>query len=184
MKSILENAEKVGVQIEDGFITGANSIYSGLGDTIKEKVNEGWNESTKYISENACQLGTSMLVTSTVGALLTAEKELDFRYRLVEIIVQSGTNGLDFKKKSMFEFSKDVSKVIITVVYGIPGMPGSKDESEDMVSFFIYKSLMDENTNISSLKNLWSGALSCGITSYICEGSMPVGYSDWKKGIY
>ena len=184
MSSVIEVAQKVGVEVEDGFVTGANAIHSGLGDTIKEKVNEGWQETTKFISKNACQIGVSTFVTGAVGTILTAEKELDFRFKLVEIILQGGTNGHECKKNSMREFSKDVSKILVEVIYVIPGIPGTKSDVEVAISFLVYKSLMDDNTNISSLKNLWSGALTCGITSYICDGSMPEEFSDWKNGIY
>ena len=59
-----------------------------------------------------------------------------------------------------------------------------REETKNVISFLIFKSLMDDNTNLQSLKNLFSGALVSGITSYICNGSMPEVYSDWKKGIY
>ena len=64
------------------------------------------------------------------------------------------------------------------------GFNAKKEETKNVISFLIFKSLMDDNTNLQSLKNLFSGALVSGITSYICNGSMPEGYSDWKKGIY
>ena len=164
---------------EDFYNPSANYSKSKL---VKEKVNEGWSEGSKYVSKNACQLGVSTFVTGAVGTIMTTEKELDFRYKLVDIILQKSTDGIEGKRKAIAELSKEASKTLITLIYTIPGIPGSEDEVEDVVAFLIYKSLSDDNANINSLKDLWSGALACGITSYICDGSLPQGYSDWKSG--
>lgn len=182
VKSVLDIAEKAGIQVEDCFVSGANSVYSGLGDTIKEKVSEGWKISTEYISENACQLGVSKLVSGAV-ALVLAEKELDFRYKAVEIFVQTISSGPDYKKRAIAEMSKDVSNILSEVVHGVVPI-GSKEETKNVIGFLVFKSLMDDSANLQSLQNLFSGALVTGITSYICNGSMPEGYSDWKNGIY
>jgi hypothetical protein len=180
VKSIVDKAEEVGITIGDDFVKGANSIHSGLGDEIKEKVNEGWSSIKDYTSKNYCQMITYPAVTLVVSQIFTAEKELEFSDRFLLIGIQSFNPN--WKIKMINDYSKLISKEMIDLIYQIPGIPGSKEEVESVVAFLIYKSIIKDNVKATSLKGLFSGAIIIGITSYICDGSVPEGYNDWKNG--
>lgn len=177
-KAIADTAEKVGIVISDGFVSGANAVHSGLGDDIKEKINEGWETTKEFVSKNYCQIGTSTAVTIVMSQIITSEKELEFSEKFAANVLQKATDS-NIKNKLVADYCVSVAKTMVDAIYLIPGIPGSKEEVENVIAYCLYKSLISDNTNVFFLKDLFSGSLVCGITSYICDGSVPNGYDDW-----
>lgn len=183
VECILESAKEVGITVGDEFCKGADAIHSGLSDDIKEILTKGWQETTDWVSENYCQLGVSTAVTMAVGTVITTERELQLGEKIAQMAVNS-TNNFELKKRLVADFSRELAGHFVDTLYKVPGVPGSKDELKDVIAFNIYKSLIKDNFNITSPKDFFGGALTCGITSYVCDGSVPKGFQNWKMGIY
>lgn len=180
-KEIYEKGKEVGLDITDGFVAGANAIHSGLGDEIKEKIVEGVSYGISYVSENACNLAVSGATTALIGTII-AEKELELSERLAFMAIDNV--DIEVKRIAISEFSKYLSKILFEPIYQIPGVSGDKDEVEGVVAYCIYKSMTSDSSKTFYFKDLISGGLVCGITSYICNGSAPEGYQDWKNNYF
>jgi hypothetical protein len=178
-KEIYEKGKEFGVEISDGFVAGANSIHEGLGDEIKEKIVEGVSYGISYVSQNACNLAVSGATTVIVGTFFTAEKELELAEKLTFMAVDQA--DFELKRKMISEFAKGLSKSFVEPVYQIPGVPGDKQEVEGVIAYCIYKTLCDDSSKSYSFKSVISGGLVLGITSYVCDGSAPEGYKEWKQ---
>jgi hypothetical protein len=178
-KEIYEKGKQVGVDISDSFVSGANQIHAGLGDDIKEIVNNGWEETKDFSSEQSCNLVIGGVLTIAIGEVITTSKALSLEEKLA--FKASSNYNPSTKKQLIVDFSKDFATLFTETIYNIPSVSGSKDELECIISFCIYQSLLSDNSNMLSIKDFFSGALVCGLTSYICNGTAPDGFSDWKK---
>lgn len=182
-KATSEEAQALGTAIEgtgfmigEGFISGANTVKDGL-EIATEKTGEGLVSLGKYISNYACDIaiGTAL---STAFIALAADGEEETYVGAITIAVAAAD------QVALRTLSRGLAKIIATPVYLIPGVSDSflsQDHFEDVISFIIFKACFKSPKLVVSTGGQFiAGALIYGITSVVCEGKVPGGYTVWK----
>ena len=183
-KIILDALQKAGLVVGDGFVNGVNLIHSGLGDEIKEAVNEGWSKTKDFYDKNSCQIEVSVSLSTILAEFIPIGIELEMSEKASLIAAQKSTDS-DTKDYIISQSVIPLAKILSEPIYLTKGLEVStKEDLESAIAFLLFKSMSGDNKNIASYKDLFSGALVMGITSYVCDGSLPSGYTDWKKKYY
>jgi hypothetical protein len=173
-KVLVEEVEKSGMVIGNGFIDGANAVKEAT-ELASTKIVEGAVELGNYVSQHACDIAIGCAL-SAVFVALAAEGEEEVAVSAVLAATIAGA-GLQVAARGL-------SIVVVEPVWLIPGVSDinlTKEQFEDVISFIIVKACGDSpKLLVGTAGQFLVGVLIYGITSLICEGVIPGGYEVWS----
>ena len=173
-KVLVEEVEKSGMVIGNGFIDGANAVKEAT-ELACEKIVEGAVELGNYVSQHACDIAIGCAL-SAVFVALAAEGEEEVAVSAILAATIAGA-GLQVAARGL-------SIVVVEPVWLIPGVSDinlTKEQFEDVISFIIVKACGDSpKLLVGTAGQFLVGVLIYGITSLICEGVIPGGYEVWS----
>jgi len=173
-KVLVEEVEKSGMVIGNGFIDGANAVKDAT-ELACEKIVEGAVELGNYVSQHACDIAIGCAL-SAVFVALAAEGEEEVAVSAILAATIAGA-GLQVAARGL-------SIVVVEPVWLIPGVSDinlTKEQFEDVISFIIVKACGDSpKLLVGTAGQFLVGVLIYGITSLICEGVIPGGYEVWS----
>ena len=173
-KVLVEEVEKSGMVIGNGFIDGANAVKDAT-ELASTKIVEGAVELGNYVSQHACDIAIGCAL-SAVFVALAAEGEEEVAVSAILAASIAGA-GLEVAARGL-------SIVVVEPVWLIPGVSDinlTKEQFEDAISFIIVKACGDSpKLLVGTAGQFLVGVLIYGITSLICEGVIPGGYEVWS----
>ena len=173
-KVLVEEVEKSGMVIGNGFIDGANAVKDAT-ELASTKIVEGAVELGNYVSQHACDIAIGCALSSVFVALAAeGEEEVAVSAILAATIAGAGLQVA----------ARGLSIVVVEPVWLIPGVSDinlTKEQFEDVISFIIVKACGDSpKLLVGTAGQFLVGVLIYGITSLICEGVIPGGYEVWS----
>jgi len=173
-KTVAEEVEKAGLVIDSGFIDGANAVKDA-----SYKVADGLVELGNYTSQHACDIALGSALSATFIALASDGAEES----AVGAVAAASLAG-DFAALKVA--AHGLAMVVAEPVWLIPGISNiklTKEQFEDVIAFIVYKACAPSpELVIGTAGQFVVGALLYGITSLVCEGTIPGGYQvsgDW-----
>lgn len=177
-QDISSAVEKGGITIGNGFIDGATVIGKGI-EEGGEVVGEGLVALGEYVTEHACDLALGSALTA---AFVTLAADGEEEASVGSLAALAATNFVD--TLALKTAAKALAFIIVEPVYLIPGVSksvGHKSELESIVAFLITKACKEKpKLVVGSGGQFLAGVLIYGITSVVCEGKVPGGYTVWK----
>jgi hypothetical protein len=168
--------EGAGITIGNGFIQGATVVGNGLTEGA-EKVEEGLVALGEYVTEHACDIA---LGSALSAAFVTLAADGEEEASVGELAALAATNFAD--QAALNTASKALAFIIVEPVYAIPGVSkaGHKSLVEAVIAFLIKKACSEKpKLVVGSGGQFIAGVLIYGITSFVCEGTVPGGFKAW-----
>lgn len=177
-QALSSSVEKEGIVIGTGFIQGATVVGNGLEEGA-EVVGKGLVELGEYISEHACDLALgSALSAIFVAAASDGEEEVT----VGSLAALAATNFVD--TLALNTAAKALAFILVEPIYAIPGVSksvGHKSLLESAIAFLIVKACKEKpELVVGSGGQFLAGVLIYGVTSLVCEGSLPGGFKVWQ----
>lgn len=167
-----------GIVIGTGFIEGATIVGKGI-EEGGEVIGKGAVALGDYVSNHACDIALGSALSAVFVALAADGEE---EASVGAIAALAATKFVD--KLALNTAAKALSFIIVEPVYAIPGVSGAvghKSDLESVISFLIVKACSaNPKLVVGSGGQFLAGVLIYGITSVVCEGKVPGGYTVWK----
>ena len=176
--AIVTTIESTGVEIGTDFIAGGKIIQQGL-ETAAEQTGKGLVEAGRYITRHVCDIAVGSALSAIFVALsVDGEEEAS----VASIAALSATQFAD--KAALDAAAHGLAVLIAAPISRIPGVDQAFDGEENLTSvitFLIVKACTEDPKLVwGSAGQYLAGVLIYGITSVVCEGEIPGGYTVWK----
>lgn len=177
-KDLSNSVEKEGITVGNGFIQGATVVGNGI-EKGGEVIGKGFLALPKYISEQACNIALGSALSAAFVALAADGEE---EVSVGSLAVLAATSFED--KVALNTAAKSLAFIVVEPIYDIPDVSssvGHKDVLEAIIAFLIVKACSAKpKLVIGSGGQFIAGVLIYGITSVVCEGKIPGGFTVWK----
>ncbi len=176
--AIASGVEAAGITIGNGFIAGATTVGKAIEEGA-EQTGKGLVDAAKYVSEYACDIAVGSALSAAFAALAADGEEEAATGSLAAICAAQTIDNV-----ALNTAAKTLAYIVVEPIYAIPGVShalGHKSDVESLVAFLTFK-VCKENPKVvvGTAGQYLAGALIYGLTSAICEGKIPGGFTVWK----
>jgi hypothetical protein len=177
-KDLSSAVEKGGITIGTGFIAGATVVGKGI-EKGGEEYEKGLVALGDYLTEHLCDIALGSALSAAFATLAADGEE---ETTVGELATLAATNFED--QVVLNTTAKSLAFIIAQPVYEIPDVSKavrSKSNLEAIIAFLIVKSCQENpEMVVGSGGQFIAGVLIFGITSLVCEGTIPGGFRAWK----
>lgn len=170
-------ASDAGIAIGSGFIAGATTI----GEVLEEgavQTGKGLVALETYVSEHLCDIAVGSALAAVFAALAADGEEEAGTASLASICATQTIDNVALKTGSMA-----LAFIIVEPVYSIPGVSsalGGKSNAKSLIAFLIFKVCKEKPKVVVCTGGQYIVAtLLFGLTAAICEGKVPLGFTDF-----